>query len=430
MLAGKLVPAAEIGAEGAAGLNGGSGALIVRPMTELVPSLVRPGTQKIVLLVLDGLGGVRTAHRGSEISEAATPNLDRLAAEGSSGVHYVVAPGITPGSGAGHMALFGYDPVTYTLGRGALSAAGVTFDLQPGDVAARVNFCSLDDAGNVTDRRAGRIPTETNERLCKKVTETVKLPHGVEAFLVTEREHRALLVLRGANLSPHIKDTDPQDIGVPPLPPIPMGSEATATATVVEAFLDHVRSTLKGEVANFLLLRGFDTHRPLPQFADRYLLKGRGIASYPMYLGLSRLVGMETAPAKEGWEDEIAELEASWGDYDYFYLHLKATDSAGEDGDFDRKCAAIEQVDATIDRVRALGPGVICVTGDHSTPAPLEKHSWHPVPFLMWGPTVGVDRVTKFDEESAREGAFGYQMGKDLMTLMLAATGRLRTFGA
>lgn len=399
-------------------------------MTELVPDLARPGERKIVLLVLDGLGGVRTAERGSEIAEAKTPNLDGLAAEGSSGVHTVVAPGITPGSGAGHMALFGYDPVRYVLGRGALSAAGVAFDLKPGDIAARVNFCTLDDAGNVIDRRAGRIPTEVNERLCKMVTESVELPRGVQAFLVTEREHRALLVLRGNHLSAQIKDTDPQDTGIPPLPPTPMGPEATATAAVLEAFLDQVRGILAGEKANFLLLRGFDTHRNLPSFADRYNLTALGIAGYPMYLGLSRLVGMDTAPAKSSWAEEIAELEASWEDYDYFYLHLKGTDAAGEDGDFDRKCAAIEEVDATIERVRALSPGVVCVTGDHSTPAPLKRHSWHPVPFLMWGPTVGVDSVTRFDEESARIGAFGHQLAKDLMTFMLAATGRLRTYGA
>lgn len=399
-------------------------------MTELVPNLVRPGKNKIVLLVLDGLGGLRTPERGSEIAEANTPNLDRLAAEGASGVHTVVAPGITPGSGAGHMALFGYDPVKYILGRGALSAAGVAFALQPGDIAARVNFCSLDEAGNVTDRRAGRIPTETNERLCRMISENVQLPHGVQAFMTAEREHRALLVLRGGHLSALIKDTDPQDVGVAPHPPTPVGSEAASTAAVVEAFLDQVRTILQGEQANFLLLRGFDTHRELPSFRERYQLDARGIAAYPMYLGLSRLVGMDSAPAKADWEEEIAELERSWEDFDYFFLHLKGTDSAGEDGDFERKCAAIEEVDGTIDRIRALGPGVLCVTGDHSTPSPLKRHSWHPVPFVMWGPTVGVDQVSSFDEESARSGLFGHQLAKDLMTFMLAATGRLRTYGA
>ncbi|MEX2587754.1 MAG: 2,3-bisphosphoglycerate-independent phosphoglycerate mutase [Actinomycetota bacterium] len=399
-------------------------------MTDLVPNLVRPGKNKIVLLVLDGLGGLRTPERGSEIAEANTPNLDRLATEGSSGVHTVVAPGITPGSGAGHMALFGYDPTTYLLGRGALSAAGVAFDLKPGDIAARVNFCTLDDAGNVADRRAGRIPTETNERLCRTITENVELPRGVQAFLTTEREHRALLVLRGPHLNALIKDTDPQEEGVAPQPPTPVAPEATSTAAVVEAFLDQVRLLLKDEQANFLLLRGFDTHRELPSFRERYQLEARGIAAYPMYLGLARLVGMDTAPAKAHWGEEIAELEASWDDYDYFFLHLKGTDSAGEDGDFERKCAAIEEVDATVERIRALGPGVLCVTGDHSTPAPLKRHSWHPVPFVMWGPTVGVDPVTKFDEESARAGLFGQQLAKDLMTFMLAAAGRLRTYGA
>jgi 2,3-bisphosphoglycerate-independent phosphoglycerate mutase len=397
---------------------------------ELIPSLVRKSDSKIVLLVLDGLGGVRTSERGTELSEAKTPNLDRMAAEGMSGLHTVVAPGVTPGSGAGHMALFGYDPIQYLLGRGALSAAGVAFDLRAGDVAARVNFCTLDSDGRVIDRRAGRIPTEENARLCKIIRENVKMEGEIEFFLETERDHRGLLVLRGMGLSADIKDTDPGVIGITPNPPIARSNEAAGTAIILERFLDQVRLILADEQANFLLLRGFDTLRPIEPFALRYLLKARGAASYPMYRGLAKLVGMDVAAETAGWEETVEDMKVHWDEYDYFFLHQKPTDSAGEDGDYARKIAAIEQVDRTIPQVLALNPGVVCVTGDHATPAAFGRHSWHPVPFLMRGENVGVDLVDRFDEEAARMGGFGHQYAKDLMAFMLAATMRLGTYGA
>lgn len=396
----------------------------------MVPSIIRRSQSKIVLVVMDGLGGIRTLQRPSEVSQARTPNLDRLAAEGSSGVHTVVAPGVTPGSGAGHLALFGYDPLVFKLGRGTLSAAGVSFDLRPGDVAARVNFCTLDDAGRVTDRRAGRIDTATNERLCGLIMDNIKLEPGVEMFLVTEREHRALLVLRNIGLCPLLRDTDPGVVGLTPHPPAATAPEAELTALLVTRILEQVRLILSGEQANFILLRGFDSQQRLPRFDERYLLNARGIAGYPMYLGIARLLGMSVPSPCAGWDQAVEDLQGSWDEHDYFYLHLKATDSAGEDGDFERKKAAIEMLDATIPAITALGPGVLCVTGDHSTPAALGGHSWHPVPFVMWGPAVGVDTVTRFDEEAARTGNFGHQMAKDLMTFMLAATGRLSTYGA
>lgn len=399
-------------------------------MIELVPSLARKAETKIVLVVLDGLGGLRTPERGSELAEASTPNLDRLAAEGSSGVHTIVGPGITPGSGAGHMALFGYDPVQYLLGRGALSAAGVAFDLHAGDVAARVNFCTLDAGGRIVDRRAGRISTEENERLCRLIKDNVKMEGEVEFFLETERDHRALLVLRGMGLSADLRDTDPGVIGITPNPPTPRSNEAAGTAILLERLLEQVRLILAGEKANFLLLRGFDTLRDIQPFQFRYLLRARGIASYPMYRGLSKIVGMDVPPETAGWEETVKELLASWEEYEFFFLHQKATDSAGEDGDFARKVAAIEQVDRSIPDILALNPDVLCVTGDHATPAPLRGHSWHPVPFLMWGPRVGVDKVTRFDEEAARHGNFGHQLAKDLMAFMLGSAGRLSTFGA
>jgi 2,3-bisphosphoglycerate-independent phosphoglycerate mutase len=398
-------------------------------MRELVTELAVAGSTKIVLVVIDGLGGLRTAERGSELTEATLPNLDRLALEGSSGVHAVVGPGITPGSGAGHLSIFGYDPLVYELGRGALSAAGIGFPLQPGDVAARVNFCTLDDNGLVIDRRAGRIPTEENARLCKLLLEGVRLPPGSELFLQTERDHRALLVLRGQGLSPAIVDTDPQLVGLPPRDPIGLDEEAAPTAALLANILGQIRAILAGERANFILLRGFDGLRPFPSFSDRYKLNAFGVACYPMYLGIARILGMTVAPAQTTFEESVETLRGAWAGHDFFYIHHKAPDSAGEDGDFDRKCRAIEEVDAVLPRILDLGPEVVCVTGDHATPAQLRTHSWHPVAFTMWGPTVGVDEVNRFDEASARRGAFGEKLGKDLMPLMLAAAGRMARYG-
>lgn len=384
----------------------------------------------MVLVVLDGLGGVRTTDRRSEIHAARTPNLDALAKDGSSGIHTVVAPGVTPGSGAGHLALFGYDPLKYQLGRGALSGAGVGFDLKPGDVAARVNFCTIDENGVVTDRRAGRISTETNQKLADMLQASIDPGEGIQLFLQTERDHRGLMVLRGEGLSPDVSDTDPQVVGLPAPAPSPTSSEGTKTAAVLEGVLEQAKELLVGEQANFILLRGFDTLRKLPTFGERYKLKARGIAGYPMYLGIARILGMEVAPAQASWSDEVNVLENDWDGSDYFYLHHKKTDSSGEDGDFDAKVAAIEEVDATIPRILELSPNVVCITGDHSTPSPMRGHSWHPVPFVMWGPSVGVDAVEAFNEEDARQGAFGHVLAKDLMPLMLAAAGRLIKFGA
>ena len=399
-------------------------------MTELLPRLVTEEATKIVLVLIDGLGGVRTDERGSELHAARTPNMDRLAREGSSGLHTVIAPGVTSGSGAGHLAVFGYDPLAYELGRGALSAAGVGFPLKPGDVAARVNFCTLDANGVIADRRAGRIPTDENARLCVKVLAGLVPPAGVEVFLETEREHRALLVLRGEGLSPYLLDTDPQVTGLPPRPPTATVPEAVETAARLSDILAQVAVALQGEKANFLLLRGFDTLRELPLFPSRYHLRAQGIAIYPMYTGIARILGMDVVTVVGGPSEELEALRAAWADHDFFYFHHKKADSAGEDGDFDRKVAAIEEIDAVIPDIAALNPDVICITGDHATPSQLRSHSWHPVPLVLWGPRVGVDRVEVFDEEAARAGGYGSIMGKDVMGLMLAGAARLIKYGA
>ncbi len=305
-----------------------------------------------MLLVMDGLGGFRTVERGSELAEARTPNLDRLAREGSLGLHDPVTRGITPGSGAGHLGLFGYDPLAYEIGRGALSAAGIGFELRPGDVAARVNFCNLAPDGTIADRRAGRLPTEEAARICELLMREVKLD-GAELFLRPEREHRGLLVLRGDGLDPSVTDTDPQREGVPPLKPETTAPEAKRTAELIASVLDQARSLLAGrDRGNYLLVRGFDTHKELPSFPDRYKLRALAIATYPMYLGISRLLGFDTHQVEGAAPEEVDALERLSPEADFVFMHVKKTDSAGEDGDFERKVQAIEEVDALVPRMR------------------------------------------------------------------------------
>ncbi len=396
----------------------------------VVTEMARPEGKKALLLVMDGLGGYRTRERGSELAEARTPNLDRLAAEGSLGLHDPVTRGLTPGSGAGHLGLFGYDPLTYEIGRGALSAAGIGFELHPGDVAARVNFCTLAPDGTVADRRAGRLPTEEAAAICGQLRRDVKL-EDAEFFLEPEREHRGLFVLRGQRLEPDLADTDPQQTGVPPLEPTARSPKAEHTADLVRSFLDQARQILAGrERGNFLLLRGFDTHKELPSFPDRYQVRALAVAAYPMYVGIARLLGFDTHQVDGAAAEEVAALPGLLPDHDFVFMHVKKTDSAGEDGDFDRKVAAIEEVDALIPRVLDAGVDVLAVTGDHSTPAQMAAHSWHPVPVLLWGGTAAADGLPGFDEVACAQGSLGRFEAKHLLPQLLAAAGRLTKYGA
>jgi 2,3-bisphosphoglycerate-independent phosphoglycerate mutase len=397
----------------------------------VVTEMARPEGMKALLLVMDGLGGYRTRERGSELTEASTPNLDRLAGEGSLGLHDPVTRGITPGSGAGHLGLFGYDPLAYEIGRGALSAAGIGFELQPGDVAARVNFCTLDTGGVITDRRAGRLPTEEAAAICELLVGEVRLDGDVQFFLQPEREHRGLLVLRGEGLDRDLTDTDPQVVGVPPLEPEARTPEAARTAELVKQVLDQARSLLAGrERGNFLLLRGFDSVKDMPSFPDRYQVRALAIAAYPMYVGISRLLGFQTHQVEGAAKEEVDALAELLPDHDFVFMHIKKTDSAGEDGDFERKVAAIEEVDALIPRMLEAGVEVLAVSGDHSTPAQMAAHSWHPVPVLLWGGTAAADGLPAFDEVNCRQGSLGRFEAKHLLPQLLAAAGRLTKYGA
>jgi 2,3-bisphosphoglycerate-independent phosphoglycerate mutase len=399
-------------------------------MLEFLAPLVVAGTTKIVLLSLDGLAGLPHPDTGrSEMETATLPNLHALAARSACGLIRHVAPGITPGSGPGHLGLFGYDPLRYLVGRGVLEALGIEFELRPGDVAARGNFCTVDAQGLITDRRAGRIASEAAARLTDRL-KTIRLP-GVEVFVEPVKEHRFVLVLRGSGLSGKLSETDPQALGTAPLPVTPREPPAATTADLVNRFIAEARRLLHdGAPANMVLLRGFDQLPHLPQFPRVFKLRAAAIAAYPMYRGLARLVGMEVVKTGTTFADEIATLRQHWDSYDFFFVHYKDTDQAGEDGDFAAKVAALERFDAALPGVLELGPDVVAVTGDHASPSILAGHGWQPVPVLIGSRYCGADPVTEFTERACAAGTLGLMPSQSLMPLIMANALRLTKFGA
>lgn len=403
------------------------------PHIRFPDALVERGVEgkKIVLFVLDGLGGLPHPKTGlTELEMAQTPNLDALARKNSLGSLVPVGPGITPGSGPGHLSLFGYDPTEHLMGRGALSALGVGFDLRAGDLAVRLNLATLDGEGLVRDRRAGRPSDGEGRRIVEKARNGLTPPEGIEVFLEHEKEHRAVLILRGEGLGADLSDTDPQETGVSPLRVVALDSGSERSASLMQGILDQIQVILTDEqVVTGMLARGFAAYEGYPTFEERYGLRALAIAQYPMYRGVARLVGMDVKEIPANPSELVALLEKYFDNYDFFFLHFKYTDSRGEDGDFDGKVKAIESVDPLIPRIQELGPEVLVVTGDHSTPATLKAHSWHSVPVLIASPWV---RPTggRFGETDCRKGDLGTFEGKHLMTLALAHAGRLAKFGA
>ena len=397
---------------------------------DLIREIVIPAETKIVLLVMDGLGGLPHPQSGrTEMETARIPNLDRLAQEGICGMVYHVGIGLTPGSGPGHLALLGYDPLRYRIGRGALEAVGIDFDLGPQDVAARGNFCTVDDGGLVVDRRAGRIDSDTCARLCAELR-TIELP-GAELFVEPVREHRFLLVLRGDGLSDALSETDPQKVGVPPVEVQALAPAAQGTAKLVSSFVAGARERLRHHhPANMVLLRGFARRPDLPFFPDVFGLRAAAIAFYPMYRGLAKLVGMTALPTGPSLSDSLAALREHWGQFDFFFVHYKGTDSAGEDGDFQRKVAKLEEVDAIIPELLSLKPDVIMVGGDHSTPSTYRAHSWHPVPFVLRSRWCQPDPAQAFNELDCQKGSLGLFAATEIMPLAMAHADRFTKYGA
>jgi 2,3-bisphosphoglycerate-independent phosphoglycerate mutase len=396
----------------------------------LTRDLQKQNGSKIVMLVADGLGGLPLQPGGkTELETALTPNLNAVAQRGELGLSTPVIPGITPGSGPGHLGLFGYDPLEYQIGRGVLEALGIDFDLGPNDVAIRGNFCSLDEAGLISDRRAGRISSEVAAPLCEKLNQ-IKIP-GVEVFVQHVKEYRLVVVFRAPGLGGNVADTDPQSTGVAPLDPVARDAESAQTVVVAKEFLRQAREVLKNDhPANFLMLRGIAKRPPIPTFQEVYGTRAGAIAVYPMYRGLARLVNMDVLDAGQTLEDQCARLKAAWNDYDFFFMHFKYTDSTGEDGNFEAKVKRIQELDAAIPAITGLNPTVLIVTGDHSTPSKMRSHSWHPVPTLISSDHARFDGSTEFSESACRQGGLGQFPAKYLMPLALAHAGRLEKFGA
>ena len=397
---------------------------------DLMARLHIPNTTKVILLVLDGLGGLGMTPEGPTALEAAhSPNLDALAAEGITGLSTAVAPGITPGSGPGHLGLFGYDPLIHEIGRGVLEALGIGFDLQKQDLAARGNFCTLDENGLITDRRAGRIPSEIGYKMVELLQQT-HLP-GYEVFVELVKEYRFMLVIRGEGLVDGLTETDPQRTGVAPLPVEALRPEAESTAALVNQWLAQARELLKDQhPANGCNLRGLARDPGLPQFADVYGWKAGAIATYPMYRGVAKLVGMDVLPTGDTIASEVETLKRHWDEYEFYFFHVKKTDSYGEDGNFDGRVHVIQELDAALPEIMALHPDVVLVTGDHSTPAKLKSHSWHELPVLYWGAHVRRDAVTSFGERPCMAGGLGHIRHVDLLPLAMAYAERLIKYGA
>ena len=446
---------------------------------DLLARLAQRNDRRIVLLVLDGVGDLRTdAQPRTPLEEARTPNLDRLAARSSLGRLVPAGAGITPGSGPGHLALFGYEPTSpeADIGRGVLEALGLGLDIAPDAVVARGNFATVDGEGLLLDRRAGRIPTAEGRRICALLARRIEaaggvLGDGIEVEVHPGEAYRFVLVFRAVDGTPpldaRLADTDPQQPGVPPLPVEPSmtlesagssspdtdpqprraasaleasagsapegrdGQPARQTAHRLAPAVALLQAELRDEErANAFLLRGFSKLPALPGVGELYGLRAAALAGYPLYRGVAKACGMEVVDCGKSFGEALDRLEERWADFDYFFLHVKGTDMAGEDGDSAAKAAAIEEVDALLPRLLDLGPDVVAITGDHSTPAPMKAHSWHPVPLLLRSENCFVDECSRFTETEATRGAIGTLPASDLMGLLLANAGKLQKFGA
>ena len=397
---------------------------------EQLKNLSRISPTKIVLLVLDGLGGLPSEDTGrTELQTAQMPNLDRIADEGICGMVDPVSRGVTPGSAPGHLGLFGYDPLKFAVGRGILEALGIDFDIQQGDVAVRGNFCTVDELGLVTDRRAGRISTERCIDLCKSLN-AIELD-GAEVHVAPVKEHRLVAVFRGEGLSGDVSDSDPQQVGMAPRTMVPLASGSQKTADLANEFVAKAKAILAGShPANMVLLRGFSQNPSLPTIGEVYKLSPVAIASYPMYRGLAKLAGMKVLDTGPNIEDELRTLSEHYAAHDFFFVHVKKTDSSGEDGDFDAKVRVLEEVDRLLPDVMRLEPDVLVVSGDHSTPALLQAHSWHPVPVVLRSKWCRPDDVREFSERACSSGALGRFPAMEIMTLAMANALKLDKFGA
>jgi len=397
---------------------------------EHMKKISRTSPSKIVLLVIDGVGGLPHAKTGkTELESARKPNLNCIARDSLCGLIDPVGPGITPGSAPGHLAIFGYDPVKYNIGRGVVEALGIDLELKPEDITARGNFCTVDNKGIIIDRRAGRVSTDKSTELCRSLNNIAI--NGAEISVLPVKEHRFVLILRGEGLSPELADSDPQQAGLAPKKIEALSPQAQRTAEIANEFVSQARSLLQGKTpANMVLLRGFSRRPDIPSIPEIYKLKPAVIAIYPMYRGLAKLVEMQVLPGGESITEQLNSLRRYYADYDFFFVHFKNTDARGEDGNFRAKVQAIEELDDALPSLLSLDPEVLIITGDHSTPATLAMHSWHPVPFMLRSRWCRSDNVTEFSEKACLAGGMGRFPATEIMPLAMANALKLDKFGA
>ncbi len=400
-------------------------------MDKILRELIVENDKKIVLLVLDGLGGLPLEAQGkTELETARTPHLDALACGSECGLHIPIDYGITPGSAPGHLALFGYNPLQFQIGRGVVAAMGIGFPMQAGDVAARLNFATKDEQGNIIDRRAGRIATDVCSRLCELLSENIAIS-GVEVFVKPVKDYRGVVIFKGEGLSDHVKDTDTQNTGVKPLDPEATSDKGKKTAQIALEFVKQSFRLLQDKTpANAILMRGFAELPHIPSMKSLYKLNSLALAVYPDYKGVSRLVGMTAEENLKDINDQMEKLKNSWYNHDFFFIHHKYTDSKGEDGDFNGKVAEIEKVDSILPQILSLEPDVLIVTGDHSTPAKMKSHSSHPIPFLLYSRNVRPDSAVEFGERDCANGIWGIIKTPVLLQLALGYADKIKKYGA
>ncbi|MCK4667923.1 2,3-bisphosphoglycerate-independent phosphoglycerate mutase [Candidatus Dependentiae bacterium] len=397
---------------------------------DLMKFLSIKSDSKIVLLVMDGVGDIPDKKGKTPLELANTTNLNELAKKSALGLTHPISRGVTPGSGPSHLALFGYNPLGFDIGRGVLEALGIEFKLSSSDIPARANFATIEN-GLITDRRAGRIPTEKNIELCKKLSGIIKEIDGVEIIIRPGKEHRFVVIFRGNNLNGPLLDADPQQVGLAPIEVKPVKEDGKFAAEIANKFIKKVTEVLKDELpANTCLLRGMTKIPEIPSMTEAFKLNPAAIATYPMYRGLARLVGMSILKTGDTVESEFETLKENWDKFDFFYLHVKKTDSYGEDGNKDGKIHVIEETDALIPKLIDLKPDVIAITSDHSTPWSLKAHSWHPNPFLLFSENERSGYSSAFTEKECATGALGQFYSEDALPLMLASALKLKKFGA
>jgi 2,3-bisphosphoglycerate-independent phosphoglycerate mutase len=397
---------------------------------EVIQSLVIETDSKLVMVVIDGLGGLPVKGK-TELETAKIPNLDHLTSQSTCGLIDPISSGITPGSGPSHLALFGYDPFKYEIGRGVMEALGIGVKLTKNDLSARANFATIDENGIIVDRRAGRISTEKNREICQFLQDQIKEINGIRISVHPGKEHRFVVVFHGEGLKDDLTDTDPQKDGLKAKVTVGLSPEAQKTAELVNDYLKKANEVLKPlHPANTILLRGFSKIPDIPTLSERFRLRPAAIATYPMYKGLARLVGMEILETGETSKEEVETLRNHFNRYDFFYIHFKKTDSSGEDGNFKMKVKALEEIDRVIPFILRLKPEVLVVTGDHSTPSLLKGHSWHPNPILLYSKYIRPDGVRRFTERQCQKGEMGRFAAVEVIPLMLANGLKLKKFGA